>query len=121
VSSGRERLRRTFNADAGLYERVRPGYPAALVRERKLADAGLGEGALFGPAEFTCRGAEVAYSADAYTDMLRTYSGVIAMDCAAREGLLRCLAGLIDSRYGGRITKSYLFGLRLARRLAGSR
>ena len=38
------------------------------------------------------------------------------MKSGAREGLLSCLARLIDSRYGGRVTKHYLFGLRVARR-----
>ncbi len=38
------------------------------------------------------------------------------MESGAREGLLSCLTRLIDSRYSGRITKRYLFGLRVARR-----
>ena len=33
------------------------------------------------------------------------------MESGAREGPLSCLARLIDSRYGGRITKRYMFGL----------
>jgi hypothetical protein len=47
---------------------------------------------------------------------LRTYSSAIAMENGAREGLLSCLARLVDSRNGGRITKRYLFGLCVARR-----
>ncbi|HEX9540280.1 MAG TPA: hypothetical protein VGA04_19130 [Streptosporangiaceae bacterium] len=58
---------------------------------------------------------EVAYSAAAWMDTLRTCSSTIAMESGAREGLLSCLARFIDSRYGGRITKRYLFGLCVAR------
>jgi hypothetical protein len=34
-----------------------------------------------------------------------------------QRGLLDCIAGLIDERYGGRIVKRYLSELRLAYRL----
>ncbi len=57
---------------------------------------------------------EVIYSTAKYCDLLRTYSGHIAMEPAAREGLLDCIGDLIDSRYGGRITKRYLTELRVA-------
>ena len=53
-------------------------------------------------------------------DTLRTYSSTIAMESGAREGLLSCLTRLIDSRYGGRITKRYLFGLCVAQRRPAS-
>ncbi|CAM5598960.1 Methyltransferase type 11 OS=Streptomyces antimycoticus OX=68175 GN=SSPO_097970 PE=4 SV=1 [Streptomyces antimycoticus] len=47
--------------------------------------------------------------------MLRTYSGHRALPPQAREGLLECIAGLIDRRYGGRVTKRYLTELRVSR------
>jgi hypothetical protein len=37
------------------------------------------------------------------------------LDSVAQRGLLGCIAGLIDSQYGGRIVKRYLFELRAAR------
>ncbi len=46
--------------------------------------------------------------------MLLTYSGHRALDPAAQASLLDCIAGLIDSGYGGRITKRYLTELRVA-------
>jgi hypothetical protein len=48
---------------------------------------------------------------------VRTYSNILALTEANREGLAGCLASLIDSRYQGRITKTYLFELRVARTL----
>jgi SAM-dependent methyltransferase len=59
---------------------------------------------------------DIPYTAGEYLDLLRTYSGHIALPDEARKGLLDCILGLIDGRYGGRITKRYLFQLRLARR-----
>lgn len=59
---------------------------------------------------------ERPYSTAEYLDLLRTYSGHRAMDDAARQGLLGCIANLIDRRFGGRISKRYLTELRVARR-----
>jgi SAM-dependent methyltransferase len=55
-----------------------------------------------------------AYSAAEYRDLLLTYSGHLTLEPAAREGLLACIADLIDSRYGGRIVKRYLTEMRVA-------
>jgi SAM-dependent methyltransferase len=70
----------------------------------------------FEPATFRRYEWEVGYSTSEYLDLLLTYSGHIALDPAAREALLQCIADLIDARYGGRITKRYLAELRMARR-----
>ena len=61
---------------------------------------------------------EESRTTESYLDVLRTYSGHIALDDAAREGLFACLAELIESRYGGRIRKAYLTGLTLVQRSA---
>ncbi len=58
------------------------------------------------------------YSTAAYLDVLLTYSNHRALPPEARTGLLTCIAHLIDSRYGGMITKGYLTQLLLARRPA---
>lgn len=55
-------------------------------------------------------------SAAAYLDVLDTYSGHIALAPDSRRALYRCLTGLIDSRYGGSITKRFLFRLTIGRR-----
>jgi hypothetical protein len=59
---------------------------------------------------------DVRYPTQSYLDLLRTYSGHRALDADRREGLLRCIADLIDGRYGGAIVKRYGYELRLARR-----
>jgi SAM-dependent methyltransferase len=48
------------------------------------------------------------YSTAAYLDLLRTYSSTLGLSPSAAEGLLACIGGLIDGRYGGQITKHYL-------------
>jgi len=71
----------------------------------------------FGPALFRRYEWDVTYSTEAYLDVLRTYSGHRAMAPAARDGLLACIGDLIETGYGGRVTKRYLTSLRIAHRL----
>lgn len=54
---------------------------------------------------------DIAYTADQYIDVLRTYSGHRALDDDTRDGLLRCVRELIDRAYGGVIVKRYLHEL----------
>ena len=58
---------------------------------------------------------DVSYTARSYLDVLRTYSGHRALAPELRHGLLACIERLIDARYGGAITKRYLYELRVAR------
>ncbi|WP_328379869.1 class I SAM-dependent methyltransferase [Streptomyces sp. NBC_00440] len=58
---------------------------------------------------------DLGYTTAEYLEVLRTYSGHRALPPEAREGLLRCIEGLIDGRHGGRVTKRYLTELRVAR------
>jgi SAM-dependent methyltransferase len=69
----------------------------------------------FEPATFRRYEFEISYSTTEYIDTLLTYSGHRALAPAAREGLLACIAELIESGYGGRIRKRYLSELRVAR------
>jgi SAM-dependent methyltransferase len=71
----------------------------------------------FGPATFRRHAWEQAYTTAGYVDVLLTYSGHRALDTRAQAGLLGCIAHLIDTAYGGRITKQYLTQLRVARTL----
>ncbi len=59
--------------------------------------------------------ADVTYSSGAYLDLLQTYSNHRALPAANLEGLLAGIRALIDRSYGGRITKRYLYELRVAR------
>lgn len=70
----------------------------------------------FGPVQFRRYGWEQRYSTEAYLEVLQTYSGHRALESSARNGLLDCIAHLIDSRYGGGIVKRYLTELRVAAR-----
>jgi ubiquinone/menaquinone biosynthesis C-methylase UbiE len=54
------------------------------------------------------------YSTAGYLDLLLTYSGHRALAPEARAHLFACIAHLIDSRYGGRVRKRYLFELQVA-------
>jgi len=68
----------------------------------------------FGPVTFRRYEWELPYTTASYLEVLLTYSGHRALDPAAKAGLLDCIANLIDSGYGGRITKRYLTELRVA-------
>jgi SAM-dependent methyltransferase len=70
----------------------------------------------FGRAEGRRHEVDIAYSTASYLDVLMTYSGHRAMDADARDGLLSCIAALIDGRYGGLIVKRYLHVLRVSHR-----
>ncbi|WP_405776815.1 class I SAM-dependent methyltransferase [Streptomyces sp. NBC_01538] len=61
---------------------------------------------------------DIAYSVDEYIDVLLTYSGHRALDAPSRHGLLACIRDLIETRYGGRITKRYLHELITAKRVS---
>lgn len=71
----------------------------------------------FGPVVLRRHEWDLAYTTAEYLDVLRTYSGHRALPQAAREGLLGCVAGLIDRRYAGRVTKRHLTELRVSRAL----
>ncbi len=70
----------------------------------------------FSPVTFRRYVWELEYTGAGYVDLLRTYSGHRALEPVAQANLLACIAELIDSRYGGRISKRYLTELRIARR-----
>jgi SAM-dependent methyltransferase len=58
---------------------------------------------------------DVPYDAASYTELLQTYPDHLALDSAERAGLLEGVGTLIDTKYGGRIVKSYLAILHVAR------
>ena len=63
-------------------------------------------------------GRDIAYSVDEYIDVLLTYSGHRALDAPSRHGLLACIRDLIETWYGGRITKRYLHELITTKRFS---
>ena len=72
--------------------------------------------ALFLPALRRRYRQDVAYSTRGYLEVLATYSGHRALTPTQRQGLFACVGDLIEREYGGRITKRYLYELRIARR-----
>lgn len=56
---------------------------------------------------------DLTYSTTEYIDLLMTYSGHRSLPRESRSGLLACVAELINSRYGGTVTKRYLHELRI--------
>ncbi|PWJ54237.1 Methyltransferase domain-containing protein [Quadrisphaera granulorum] len=67
--------------------------------------------------EVTWRGfpLEVEYSTAQFLDLISTYSQVAVLPPQNRAALLQALRALADDRFGGRITRRYLFELVLAR------
>jgi SAM-dependent methyltransferase len=72
---------------------------------------------LYGPVTVRRYPFEVEYDSEGYINLLSTYSGHRALAPAVRARLLRAIAELIDTTYGGRISKGYLATLCVARRL----
>jgi SAM-dependent methyltransferase len=103
------------------YERWDPSTPPGLRLEPAEAIPMEGEeierSGRFEPPQFLRYPTDIPYTTASYIDVLLTYSGHRALGPDAQRGLLDCIAGLIDERYGGQIVKRYLSELRLARRL----
>lgn len=70
--------------------------------------------AKFEPSEFRRYECDIAYSTEAYLDLLQSYSGHRALTPDNLEGLLDCIGVLIDTRYGGKITKRYMHEMRVS-------
>jgi SAM-dependent methyltransferase len=75
----------------------------------------------FGPVTFRRHEWELEYTSAGYVDVLRTYSGHRALEAVAQANLLACIAELIDTRFGGQISKRYLTELQVARTQRPSR
>ena len=92
-----------------------PGFRLPTADEVPPAYPELDVAAPFGPVQRRRHTWEVEYSADRFRALLSTFSDHLALPTSRREGLLDCLAHLIDERYGGTITKRYLAELVVAR------
>jgi SAM-dependent methyltransferase len=107
-----------FREVQACYERwdpeTEPGLELPAEENIPLDSAELDESGLFGPATFRRYPWEKRYSAHEYEQLLLTYSGHRALEPDARSKLLACIKELIESRFGGHITKRYLFQLRVA-------
>jgi hypothetical protein len=75
----------------------------------------------FGPVTFRRYEWELEYTSAGYVDVLRTYSGHRALEPVAQANLLTCIAELIDTRFGGHISKRYPTELQVARTRRPSR
>ena len=102
------------------YERWDPATPPGLRLERPdeipFDRDELDRSDRFGPPTFRRYEWEQMYSTTAYLDVLQTYSGHRLLRHDLRDGLLACIADLIDTRYRGSVTKRYLTELRVAPR-----
>jgi SAM-dependent methyltransferase len=100
------------------YERWDPATPPGLrlpaAAEVPAARDELDRSGRFGSVEFRRFQWERSYTTAGYLEVLLTYSGHRALEPAARARLLECIARLIDTGYGGRISKRYLTELRIA-------
>jgi SAM-dependent methyltransferase len=106
------------------YERWDPATPPGLRLEPAEAipfdREDIDQSGLFGPPSFRRYLWDQPYTTATYLDLLLTYSGHRALPPADQRGLLDCIGGLIDQRYGGQIVKRYLTELRCARSVATS-
>ncbi|GAB2617794.1 methyltransferase type 11 [Paractinoplanes abujensis] len=101
-----------FFADAQrCYERFDPATPPGMRLttddETPEETAEFDRSARFGPVAFRRYEWQQTYTAGEYLNLLMTYSGTRALAPQARNGLLACIAHLIDEVHGGAITKQY--------------
>jgi SAM-dependent methyltransferase len=111
-----------FEDEQACFERWGPGSLAgAPVPATKIPqdDSELRDSGKFGPATFRRFVHDIEFSSSAYAARLLTYAGTLAMDQDSRAGLLRDIVRMIDERYGGCVTKRYLYQLRVAWRRGG--
>ncbi|MGI9149756.1 MAG: class I SAM-dependent methyltransferase [Chloroflexota bacterium] len=104
------------------YERWDPLTPPGLRLEQpdeiptdaaELSDSGLFDAPTFRRDEW-----DQQYTAASYRDVLLTYSNHRALAPPSQSGLLDCITTLIQTSYGGRISKRYMTELRMARKTA---
>jgi SAM-dependent methyltransferase len=112
-----------FAAVQAVYERVVPAWARAypgLPRPDEVPDTEaeqIAASGLFGPV-MSCRYSwEAEYDTASFVNLLNTYSDHRSLPPATRARLFDGVAEFIDKRYGGRIVKSYLALLYVARRL----
>src|SRR5262249_7660556 len=109
-----------FNEVQSCYERWDPNTPIGLRLQPATAiphdSEELDRSGRFGPSTFRRYEWELSYTTSAYLETLLTYSAHRALASEARTNLLAGIAHLIETRYGGRITKRYMTELRTARR-----
>jgi SAM-dependent methyltransferase len=110
-----------FFADAQrCYERwdpeTLPGLRLTPAADTPIDRGQFGASGRFGEVVFRRYERELTYSTQEYRDLLLSYSGHRALEPTARRQLLSCIVGLIDRRYGGRVTKRYMNELAVAYR-----
>jgi SAM-dependent methyltransferase len=111
-----------WEASQACYERYDPDTPPGGIRLPRPEDVfddptEVVATGLFAPPAFRRHLREIAYTSAEYLAVLDTYSGHRALADDRRRGLYACIAGLIDSRPGGRIRKTYLSRLMVACRI----
>lgn len=111
----------SFFADTqSCYERFDPatvpGFRCPSASDVPYDSAEFEESGRFGPVIFRRYEWERTYTRSEYVDLLLTYSNHRALPADVRANLLDCIASLIDTRYGGRITKRYMTQVALAHR-----
>lgn len=79
----------------------------------------IAETGLFGPITARRYPWQITYDTATYLQLLSTYSNHIALTPDTRARLFAGIAGLIDHRFGGHITKDYLAVLYVARKEGG--
>ena len=111
-----------FNEMQDCYERYMPGTPKGLRLEAAddipSSDWGIESMPAFDPPVFRRWTQVTEYTTATYFDLLRTFSGHIALDAENRAALFACLEELLESRYGGRVRRATLTELCVARRRA---
>ena len=106
-----------------IYERHAPLLAAGYAKKsydidlREISGAQIAQHAEFGPLTVAQFPWQAEYSAGAYIELLGTYSDHLTLAADAREALLRDLADLINTHFGGQITRKLVAVAYMAQRI----
>jgi hypothetical protein len=106
-----------FFRDAQMvYRRYDPSTPPYLTVLHSAAEIPFDRwvGPCYGTPVFRRHEQSIDYRTSEYLDLLRTFSGTLALPPLTRDGFLAEIGALIDGRYGGRITRRTMAELRVA-------
>jgi protein-L-isoaspartate O-methyltransferase len=109
-----------FNEMQGCYERFMPGTPTGLrlrdASEIPPNDWGTAASEAFEPPQFRRFVQVTHYTTATYLDLLRSFSGHIALAPNNRDALFACVEELLEGRFGGQVRRATLTELCVARR-----
>jgi SAM-dependent methyltransferase len=109
-----------YNATQPIYDKFMPIKKDAdntLPRVKDLRPVVALDTELFKQIDFDYFPLVVTYNANDYTDLIGTYSPILALPNAKREQFLKEIKNLVEARFNNKVTKHYSMSLALAKKI----